>query len=227
VCYAAGGFSSVAANYCVDPAWLQRSTALGGGLGGANCTTGRDCRSGVCANSACADTCCSTAASGAECASGNDCRFGTFPGTAGFDKNYIALCGHGGSRGNGVSCSFDSDCQSELCDGVNGCANACRNTAECSSNGEACTYVIPPNAPSNTAVAACFSGAGATPGTTPEGSSCGTDTDCETLFCDTTSHLCTDVCFANSDCTKSGWRCRPEQVAIQGGGSFWALACGP
>jgi hypothetical protein len=144
-----------------------------------------------------------------------------------FDKNYVAFCGHAGTRSNGQSCTNDSDCQSNLCGGIDGCANACRNTGECTAIGEACTYVIPTAAPPTTAVAACYAGSGAVPGATPEGGSCQVDTDCQSLFCDTTSHLCTDVCFANSDCTKSGWRCRPEQVQVQQGGSFWALACGP
>jgi hypothetical protein len=34
------------------------------------------------------------------------------------------------------------------------------------------------------------------------------------------------VCFANSDCTKTGWRCRPEQVQLSTGGSYSVLACG-
>jgi hypothetical protein len=36
---------------------------------------------------------------------------------------------------------------------------------------------------------------------------------------------CTDVCFADSDCTVDGWRCRPE-VAVLGQVSFSYLACG-
>ena len=46
-------------------------------------------------------------------------------------------------------------------------------------------------------------------------------------MCSTTTNECTDVCFANSDCTKSGWRCRPEAETLQGGGKFEVLACGP
>ena len=40
--------------------------------------------------------------------------------------------------------------------------------------------------------------------------------------------VCTDVCFANTDCTAvTGWRCRPETVAVSGGGSYSVLCCGP
>jgi hypothetical protein len=225
VCFAPGGSSSVTASYCVNPAWLQRSTTLGTALGGATCSAGRDCRSGLCAGTTCADTCCSTAAAASECAAGNECRFGTFQGTASFDKNYVAYCGHGGTRSNGQSCQANSDCQSELCDGVN-CSNACRNTGECSAAGEACAYVSLQNAPTGTVVAACFSGP-PTPGNAAQGSSCSADADCQSIFCSPTSKECTDVCFANSDCTKAGWRCRPESFQVQNGGSFWVLACGP
>jgi hypothetical protein len=223
VCYSPGGYApGVGASYCVNPTWMQRS-APGSGLGGAACTTGRDCRSGLCAGNTCADTCCSTAASSTECSSGNQCRFGTFPGTPAFDQNYVASCGHGGTRGNGQTCQLNSDCQSALCNGTN-CANACRNTAECAGSGQACAYIGPAN--SNSTIAACYAGP-PTPGTGTQGASCGTDGDCQSLFCDTTSKQCSDVCFANSDCTKSGWRCRPESVQIPGGaGSVWVLLCG-
>lgn len=220
VCFATGA----GGNFCVSPAWLQRSTIVGTSLGGATCGSGRDCRSGLCAGTTCADTCCSTGAAASECASGNQCRFGNFQGVASFDKNYIAYCGHGGTHGNGSTCSTNSDCQSELCDGIDGCSNACRNTGECASSGEACAYVTPAAASSGTAVAACFSGPA--PGNTPEGGNCGSDTDCQSLFCGPTSHQCTDVCFADSDCTKAGWRCRPESVTLSGGGKFSVLACG-
>jgi len=63
-------------------------------------------------------------------------------------------------------------------------------------------------------------------GTGVEGSSCQGDGDCLSGFCDTTSSMqCTDVCFADSDCTVDGWRCRPE-VAVLGQVSFSFLACG-
>jgi hypothetical protein len=222
VCFGTGA----AGNFCVNPTWLQRQTALGTGQGGASCSTGRDCRSGLCGggSSGCTDTCCSTFSAANDCAGGSQCRFGIFAGTASFDKNFVAYCGHGGSRPNGQSCSFNSDCESELCDGVN-CADACRNTGECLGSGEACTYVIPNTAPSGTAVAACYSGP-PTPGTTPEGGSCSTDGDCQSDLCDANSHACTDVCFADSDCTKSGWRCRPESITLSGGGKVSALLCG-
>jgi hypothetical protein len=71
-------------------------------------------------------------------------------------------------------------------------------------------------------VAACVSGQG----TLPEGSTCNTTMDNCQGFCDPSTLLCTDVCFATSDCTRSGWTCRPETIAVSGGGSYSVLCCG-
>jgi len=224
VCYAAGGSPAAAGNYCVDPAWIGRSTATGTQPGGGSCQTGRDCRSGLCSGSTCADTCCSTKGTNEpnQCATGTTCRFAKFPGAASADMNFVAWCGQGGTGQNGANCSDDSACASELCDGIDGCSDACRNTADCSS-GESCAYVNPPPPNDSAVVAACFGGAG----NGDQGSSCSSDNDCKSQFCDTTTtHECSDVCFANADCTVTGWRCRPATLAL-GGGNFSVLACGP
>jgi hypothetical protein len=222
VCFAAGGSDSVAGNFCVNPAWLGRGTGatLGTQPGGGACSTGRDCRSGLCTGNTCVDTCCSTAAAG-ECATGTSCRFDNFTGAVAFDKNYVAWCGQAGNGQNGDTCSSDGNCKSNLCDGPDGCADACRNTGECSP-GESCAYVNPVGSTTEV-VAACFSGAG----NSSEGSSCSSDAQCKSQFCDTVTSECTDVCFTNADCSKSGWRCRPEAVTLQSGGKVTVLACGP
>jgi hypothetical protein len=223
VCYAAGGSPAAAGNYCINPLWVGRSAALGAQPGGGSCTTGRDCHSGLCVGSSCADPCCTTAGTNEpnECASGTTCRFAKFPGATAADTNFVAWCGQGGSGQNGSTCNNDSSCASELCNGSAGCADACRNTADCSA-GESCAYVNPPAPNDSAVVAACFSGAG----NAAQGSSCTTDGDCRSQFCDTTiTHECSDVCFSNGDC-KTGWRCRPATLVV-GGGNFSVLACGP
>jgi hypothetical protein len=229
VCFAAGGADSAAGNYCVAPGWVSRSPSLGLTPGGATCAMDLDCRSGRCAGGTCADTCCSTSAT-SQCALGSVCRFATFPGVAAFDDGFVAWCGPGGSGANGYACYRDSDCASELCDGApDGCADACRNSGDCSA-GESCVYVNPPAPNDAFVVAACFGGAGST----PEGGPCTTDVDCQSQFCDTTivPNVCSDVCFADSDCTQPGWRCRPESLTLYTTdgvpvGKFTALACGP
>lgn len=223
VCFATGGSNSAAANFCVNPQWIGRGNLVGAQTGGASCGSGRDCRSGLCASNKCADVCCSTAASNSECGSGTSCRFATFPGTSVIDQNFVAWCGQSGSGQNGDNCSSNSSCASNLCDGIDGCANACRNTGDCTL-GESCAYVNPPAPNSSAVVAACFSGGG----NAAEGSACQNDSDCRSQFCDTGgTNECTDVCFTNADCTHTGWRCRPEGVTLQGGGKVEVLACGP
>jgi hypothetical protein len=224
VCFSTGGSNSSSVSFCVNPAWLGRST-VGALPGGSTCGTGRDCRSGLCDSNTCADVCCTTAGTNEpnECATGTSCRFQTFPGVASYDKNFVGWCGQAGSGLNHDSCSQNSSCASNLCDGIDGCANACRNSADCSS-GESCAYVNPPAPNSTAVVAACFSGAG----NASEGSSCSGDTDCKSQFCDTGgTHQCSDVCFSNADCTKTGWRCRPEGITLTSGGKVEVLACGP
>jgi hypothetical protein len=74
-----------------------------------------------------------------------------------------------------------------------------------------------------TIAAACF----ATLGFGAVGAACQSNTDCKSNFCDSVAKVCTDVCFGNSDCTQqSGWRCRPESVAVQSGGTYSVLSCG-
>jgi hypothetical protein len=218
VCFA----SDQGGNYCVAPGWLQRSATLGLGIGGATCQTGRDCRSGLCNGTTCADTCCNTS-DASECSSGTTCRFANFPGAASFDKGNVPWCGPGGNGQNGSTCDHDSDCESELCNGSAGCSNACRTTSDCGGGGSSCTYVVSTSGTAGV-VAACLPGGGHS----ADGASCGDDTDCQSQFCDPTAKVCTDVCFANSDCNtiKSTWRCRPELVQLSTGGSYEVLLCG-
>jgi hypothetical protein len=198
VCFASGA----GGNYCVMPGWLQRTATLGRGIGGAACQSNGDCRSGVCAGSMCADTCCSAAGSSSECATGTACRPGTFPG-AGFDVHAAAICGAAITCGNGPQCN-----------------RPCRNTADCSA-GQACYYL--PAILSKDIVAACTTadGAGA------EGSRCTSDFQCASNFCDPTTMQCSDVCFANTDCTFDAWHCRPALISLATGGTDTVLTCGP
>jgi hypothetical protein len=155
------------------------------------------------------------------------CGFGTFPGLASpYDQNFIAFCAPGGAGQNGGSCSASSDCQSNYCElplGV--CHSACRNTADCGA-GQVCIYVR--DTAANAVIAACFP---QQPGSTPEGGVCTGDQDCASGFCvaissGSTEKRCTDVCFSDSDCTMSGWRCRPQYVTLRSGGSTSVACCG-
>jgi hypothetical protein len=229
VCFATGQGGS----YCVDPAWLMRATGVGGGQGGAPCATARDCRSALCDTGAgkCVDTCCSSMGAASACATGETCQFAAFPGTASFDKAYSAFCAPPpGNKQDGATCFQNSDCAANLCASVGGggntCHGACRNETDCGS-GESCSYVLPPGQTTNPmpVVASCFTSTG----TLTQGVSCNPMMDMCEGFCHQltpTTGLCTDPCFTNSDCTVSMWRCRPEVVSVQAGGSYSVLACG-
>jgi hypothetical protein len=219
VCYATSSSAS-SGTYCVLPAWLERSPQLGTSIGGQTCMGNADCRSGLCSNSMCADTCCSTGQSGTECGSGTTCSFGTFPGVAAFDQNFSPFCGSAGTGTNGSNCNFPSDCASNFCTGRPGvCQDACRSASDCGGQGYSCGYG---RDQSNVVFPACFSYsfAGA------EGQPCMRNSDCESGLCDMAG-LCTDVCFSDTDCSVSGWHCRPEQIMLRSGGVASVLCCGP
>ena len=225
VCFATGQ----GGDYCVEPTWLMRGTAIGAGLPGGSCATGRDCRSALCDTAAgkCIDTCCSSGST-TQCTGGDVCQFGKFAGAATIDQNYAAFCAQSGGGGqDGSSCSSNNSCEAKLCafDGAgNICHGVCRGAGDCAS-GESCEYVLPtvtgmPMPPP--VVAGCFSSSGAQ----AEGTTCTTANDMCAGFCDPHAMVCTDVCFADSDC-KAGWRCRPESITPAGGsGSYSVLACG-
>jgi hypothetical protein len=223
VCFATG----LGGNYCVNPAWIGRAVPMGSSIGGHTCMSNEQCRSGWCnitsTGGVCADTCCATSDM-VQCVAGTWCQFGAFPGAVAFDRSYVGYCATGGAWGNRSPCTANSACQSELCDTTTmyGCLAACRSSANCSGAAESCVYLPWPRSNPTAIVAACYGASG----TAAEGASCTKNSDCSSQFCDPTSQVCTDVCFANSDCPKAGWRCRPEPVNLGDAGAV-LLACGP
>jgi hypothetical protein len=235
VCFPAS-VGGTGGNYCVTTTVLMIS-GTGAGQGGASCGTGRDCRSGVCSGSMCADTCCSDQAATPECASGTTCQFSAFPG-AGIEVNYAAICATSQGTGtNGSMCTGNNRCVSGLCAadtqfGNSYCHDACRSGTDCG-GGFACGYAqvtTTGTTGSTTAiVAACSQTSG---GGLSDGAKCDPTNDMCQGFCDSNTMTCTDVCFADSDCSAaSGGHCRPEKIMVynnQGvsGGTFTVLACG-
>jgi hypothetical protein len=200
VCFATGAGGS----YCVLPQWLDRATPVGSalGLGGATCSTNSDCRSGLCASHACADTCCSATLGSTECGGGAACRVAAFAGV-GFDTHVAPSCGPSSSCNGSFLCG------------------PCRNTTQCAP-GQGCEY-LPTSLGSKDIAATCV----ATTSVLGEGVHCTGNANCASGFCDPNSNECTDACFADADCTLSGWHCRPEVVQVQSGGSYSVLCCGP
>lgn len=213
VCFGTGG----GGNYCVAPSWIGRNGDLGTGVGGAACQGEGDCFSGLCVNSMCADTCCSTAQESSACASGTVCRFAAFPG-AGFDTHETAWCGAAiGTTAGGSPCVGDGTCQSGKCD-ITRCEAVCRSSADCT-GGMECSYGLAPTTlPSNSDIVA---GCVTSTGTAANGTTCSSNADCQSAFCDGFGH-CTDVCVTDADC-KAGMHCVPDAVKVQG--NYSVLCC--
>ncbi len=221
VCYAPGE----GGQYCVDPTWLGRSKPASNLRGGATCSTGSDCLSGLCVGGACADTCCSFASSSMECET--SCVFGTFPGMQGVDTHFAPHCAPlTGNTQTTFPCSQNSDCQGGLCYDFGGavgseCTQPCRTSStspECGSN-SVCAWDVQ----GSDAYAACFP-----LGTLGSfGASCSNDTQCGSGVCNSTN--CTGPCFADGDCTAvTGWRCAPNIVInFTTVGMYPVLSCGP
>jgi len=205
VCFGTGA----GGNYCVNPAWLSRSSTLGTFAGGTTCTGNGQCRSGLCAGGACIDTCCSTSQASTSCASGATCNLGTFPGVGSFDTHRTGFC-----NASTTACGF-SPC------------TACRTSTDCSVIDQVCSYSAA--AVGSTDIVATCEPAASGVGTGAQGAACTSGSACASGYCDTsagTPGACSDVCFTDADC-KAGWRCRTELVSIQtGGGNYSVLRCG-
>lgn len=215
VCFASGQ----GGNYCVSPSWIGR-LAPGTAPGGASCTTGSQCRSGLCTGGFCAETCCSFPNSAQQCGGDGQCTFGAFPGS-GFDTHFTARCGPvRGTYGFYASCTSDDQCQGGLCvnDGSSAgafCTNACRSDRDCLPGAACLLYEHGIDI-----YAACFP----SNGTGAQGSTCSSDGQCVGYWCGT-GNKCTNICFTSAECI-NGWRCTPQPDTLPTG-TYLVLGCGP
>jgi hypothetical protein len=221
VCFGTGHGGS----YCVLPALLGRTRDLGNGIGGALCSGDSDCRSGICTGTPpqCADTCCSSGVQGSECAFGTMCRFAPFPGKT-FDVHATGWCGGAiGGGPIGQFCGTDAACQTGKCSALARCLAVCRTTSDCPV-GQSCTYQGGPTPPTTGDIVPTCNPT--VTGGMADGMPCNASSDCLSAFCAPTK-VCTDICFANSDC-KNAWRCAPLQVQVTiSSGSYSILSCQP
>jgi len=191
VCFGPG----TGGKYCVRGTQLQRDVpSSGGSKGGGSCSKNTDCRSGLCEQNKCADTCCVDA----ECTGGAVCRFGTLQG------HFTQNCGTGAAlAADYATCSENSDCKSGACY-LTKCRPACCGAKDCTgiSTPKCATLILPPDS-----VNVCVSGAG--PGAL--GSTCAQDSECKSDFCNPDDKTCAEVCCTDQDCGALGsdYRCRP------------------
>jgi hypothetical protein len=213
VCFATGQ----GANYCVNPAWLGRTSSVGMAPGGAACSKGQDCRSGLCTSSGfCEDTCCSkssTCSHRTSCAPPTACAFGLFPGAA-FDTHFTAACTLlPDASPNGTSCSSSGECQSDFCTVASICSGPCGSSANCQA-GQACAYYpgySPAGSTTSDFAPVCSSPVGSSLPAQP----CSAPSDCTSNFClpGMTGSFCSDVCFADCDCPAALPYCAPMALS--------------
>jgi hypothetical protein len=193
VCFGPG----TGGKYCVRGTQLQRDVPTSGGSkGGGSCTKNTDCRSGLCDQNKCADTCCVDA----ECTGGAVCRFGVLQG------HFTQKCENGaGLKADGLQCADNGECKSGACYNTSAppalCRPACCGAKNCG-GGKCATLILPPDT-----INVCVGGGG----TGALGSSCAQDNDCKSDFCNPDDKTCAEVCCTDQDCTSFGndYRCRP------------------
>ncbi len=176
-----------------------RVVTVGAGVApGAGCSNGGQCRSGLCVGSKCVDVCCTNA----QCTNGTTCRLAAVSG------HDVFACGvPPGSGVDGDFCSGHASCTSSVCY-LSTCRAPCCGAKTCQDLGHPsgrCSVF--PAGTGNDSVNIClFTSSGS-----PNGATCGLDTDCKTEFCDPDTKKCADVCCADSDCAAfgTGFRCIP------------------
>ncbi|HSO33735.1 MAG TPA: hypothetical protein VLT33_14475 [Labilithrix sp.] len=198
--------------YCVPKALAQRTPpAVGGFLGGTNCVSNTDCRSGLCAGTpkTCVDTCCAAG----DCGGTSTCRLKatSAPGPT-HDIWVCAMPEPGATKLPGDNCTDSSECASDNCIGIAAgriCRPPCSNTASCRTvSGFAAGHCLYGSS-GNDYFKFCFSGT--TSSDSDAGVSCTDDTTCKSDFCDAELKACANVCGKDSDCAPNE-ACRPSGV---------------
>ena len=219
-------------NYCLDATTAGRAVPGRNYAPGATCTTGSDCRSGLCTTGRCEDTCCNNT----QCTNGTSCVATTVSGNPTF-----ACVPAPGNTATNQQCSQNTDCASGFCaiyqvsgggQTIKACAPTCCSSKQCGvllGNQLLCgddfyPPTITPPATGGAVVPVCDyvqqgTGKGTVGVACPNGNG-----DCFAEQCMTFngSPFCTDVCCVDSDCGAAGWVCRPTQVQ-----SGTALRCVP
>jgi hypothetical protein len=174
---------------------------------GGTCASDGDCRSNMCFNGICVETCTKEL----DCPSGASCGW-----IEGAQTTYRESClGPLGQQTAGNGCNVPSDCASGVCydDNNSGrCGLLCDSSAACAAN-EICAPVD---------FSVCLSGGStcqswrvqtvksclrSAHGSGVVGASCTSGGDCRSAFCEPTIGQCVDTCSTNADCP-STHRCK-------------------
>lgn len=202
VCFSGG----TGGNYCVAAAKATRTPPpTGGKSGGAACGTSSDCRSGLCSNNKCLDTCCTPG----NCASGTECRVKTVTVPApGHDIWVCQPAESGATKNAGTNCNANGECKTDVCIGIGTrqCRPPCCSRAACVGQGfpdGQCAY----GQSGNDYFKFCF----LTTSTSAalKGAKCVDDVDCQSHYCDPELRKCAEVCCNDNDCLSSE-QCLPS-----------------
>ena len=191
-------------NYCVSAAVAERTPPkTAGKKPGETCTLATECRSGLCEQGRCLDTCCSED----QCAPGTVCRRTTVSGpTAGGGpvRHIVIACAapNDGGKEVGGDCTSATECKRDICPlTLARCTPTCCKISDCAS-GDACLYI----STNNDRFKACGSPRA---GGADAGAACAGDADCYSRLCDVSRGRCVNLCCTSSDCA-SGEECRPS-----------------
>jgi hypothetical protein len=180
---------------CVPTASAGRSD-VGTKSGGESCTKHGDCRSGLCDQSQCFDTCCADS----DCPGSQYCVRRQLPGTT----RFVMACGQNlGPGGFLATCSLGSNCQSGLCLTTPGrCTKTCCTSKDCAGTTSlACIHY------QGLRYCATYTG-----GTKLLGATCGANSECKSGYCVTPGSYCSDTCCSDFDCG-SGFACRAASLS--------------
>lgn len=210
---------------------------------GGSCSTGWDCRSGLCVDSTCREFCASQAA----CTGGTTCSAVGDP-AAGFNGACLPHAALGGLS-LGAACTqdgtvFDANlCDSGHCDLIPEqapwrCAPLCATDAQCGPTQE-CNIVLAStqaiadsihyatayDVPTRDATMGCYTRLAQ--GTVPVGSPCTLPSDCRTFKCmallpGSNDKVCTTYCVSDADCPAT-LKCAPEVITLS---SAWLVVQG-
>jgi hypothetical protein len=212
VCFSGGTGGS----YCVPAGKAQRSPpASGGSTPGTTCGVPSECRSGLCSNSRCVDTCCLTT----DCAVGTVCAVATVTSPAPGHDQWVCIPPIG-AKNPGTACIDNVECKVNNCVGQNSsictkcpvCTPSCCKASDCSpwataaavTNGATCAYGLS----GSDQLKWCFP---IDPARAPIETTCSSNFDCQSAFCDPETKKCAAVCCTDADCG-FGNICSPSAV---------------
>jgi len=203
-------------SYCVPAAKAQRTPpASGGKLPGASCVGSSECRSGLCSNTHCVDTCCLAG----DCTAGSVCAVGSVSTPPPAHDEWVCVTAVG-VRNAGTNCTDNTQCKVNNCVGQTSVQN-CPNCPVCSPScckATDCTAWAAIAAPNGGTCAYGLSGSDqlkwctpVDPSRGPLGTTCNSNFDCQSAYCDPEIKKCAATCCKDSDCGV-GNVCKPSAV---------------